>query len=109
MARTPAQGVVGFGTFGEFRSWPCYRFTVEHSLHVRGDCRGRGIGRALIECLIEQARGMGKHAMIAGIDADNAVSIGLHERLGFRAAGHLHQVGFKFGRWLDLKFLERLL
>jgi phosphinothricin acetyltransferase len=102
-------GIVGFGTLSEFRKGQCYRYSVEHSVHVRADCRGRGLGGALIEALIERARALGKHAMIAGIDADNAVSIRLHERLGFHVAGHLHQVGFKFGRWLDLKFLERTL
>jgi phosphinothricin acetyltransferase len=101
-----AGGVAGFGTFGEFRPHPCYRYSVEHSVHVRADCRGRGIGRLLILELIARARAQGYHAMIAGIDADNAVSIGLHERLGFKTVGHLHEVGFKFGRWLDLKFLE---
>ncbi len=99
-------GIVGFGTFGEFRAWPCYRYSVEHSVHVRRDRRGQGIGRALIVHLIERARLLGKHVMIAGIDADNAASIGLHQSLGFRVAGRFHEVGFKFGRWLDLVFLE---
>jgi phosphinothricin acetyltransferase len=101
-----ATGVVGFGTFGDFRAWPCYQYTVEHSVHVRADARGRGIGRALVLELMERAKAMQKHVMIAGIDADNAVSIGLHESLGFRRVGHFHEVGFKFGRWLDLVFLE---
>ena len=104
-----ATGVVGFGTFGDFRAWPCYRFSVEHSVHVRADCRGRGVGRALLCELVARAKTLGKHIMIAGIDADNAVSIGLHESLGFKVSGHLHEVGFKFGRWLDLVFLERCL
>ena len=102
-------GVLGFGTFGAFRAWPGYRYTVEHTVHVRADRRGRGIGRALVLALLERAASMGKHVMIAGIDADNAASIGLHEALGFRVVGHFRQVGFKFGRWLDLKFLERLI
>ena len=102
-------GVAGFATFGEFRAAPCYRHTVEHSVHVRADARGRGVGRALLVQLIERARALQKHVMVAGIDADNRVSIGLHERLGFARAGHLHEVGFKFGRWLDLVFLERVL
>ncbi len=102
-------GVAGFGTFGDFRAWPCYRYSVEHSVHVRADRRGHGIGRALILALMERAKAMGKHVMIAGIDADNPVSIGLHRSLGFSAVGHFHEVGFKFGRWLDLVFMERAL
>jgi L-amino acid N-acyltransferase len=101
-----AAGVAGFGTFGEFRAPPCYLFSVEHSVHVRADCRGRGIGRALVVQLMARAARMGKHTMIAGIDADNAASIGLHRSLGFVNVGHFHEVGFKFGRWLDLVFLE---
>jgi phosphinothricin acetyltransferase len=98
--------VVGFGTFGEFRAWPCYGHTVEHSVHIRADRRGLGVGRALVVELIARAKAMQKHVMIAGIDADNAISIRLHRNLGFRQAGHFHEVGFKFGRWLDLVFLE---
>ncbi len=100
------RSVVGFGTFGEFRAWPCYRHTVEHSVHIRADRRGSGIGRALVLELIARAKVMQKHVMIAGIDADNAISIRLHGNLGFRQVGHFHEVGFKFGRWLDLVFLE---
>jgi len=102
-------GVVGFGTFGEFRTWPGYRYSVEHSIHVRVDRRRRGVGRALLHSLLESAAGMGKHVMIAGIDADNVESIELHESLGFEAVGHLREVAFKFGRWLDLKFMQRLI
>jgi len=76
---------------------------------VRADRRGRGIGRALVLALLEAAANMHKHVMIAGIDAQNVTSISLHESLGFKVAGHFHEVGFKFGRWLDLKFLERLI
>ena len=104
-----ATGVAGFGTFGEFRAWPCYRYTVEHSVHVRADCRGRGIGKALVVELMARARAMHKHVMVAGIDADNQLSIALHQRLGFRIVGGLHEVGFKFGRWLDLVFLEAVI
>jgi L-amino acid N-acyltransferase len=101
-----ASAVAGFGTFGEFRAWPCYRHSVEHSVHVRSDCRGRGIGRALVAELLARAADMRKHVMIAGIDADNAVSIGLHRSLGFTEVGHFREVGFKFGRWLDLVFMQ---
>lgn len=102
-------GVAGFGALGEFRAWPCYRYSVEHSVHVRADRRGRGVGRAIVRDLIARARDMGKHVMIAGIDADNAASIALHESLGFVAVGHFREVGFKFGRWLDLKFMQRVI
>jgi phosphinothricin acetyltransferase len=106
LAARDASGVTGFGSFADFRAWPCYRHSVEHSVHVRSDRRGQGIGRSLVIELMSQATGMGKHVMIAGIDADNAVSIKLHESLGFIKVGHFHEVGFKFGRWLDLVFLE---
>lgn len=102
-------GVAGFGTFGEFRAWPCYRHSVEHSVHVRKDRRGQGIGRALVVELLARAAHSSKHVMIAGIDADNEVSIGLHQSLGFTIVGHFHEVGFKFGRWLDLVFLQCLI
>jgi phosphinothricin acetyltransferase len=101
-----ASGITGFGTFGEFRAPPCYRHSVEHSVHVRVDRRGQGIGRALIIDLMVRAAAMRKHVMIAGIDADNAASIHLHQSLGFINVGHFHEVGFKFGRWLDLVFLQ---
>ena len=102
-------GIVGFGSFGEFRAWPCYRHSVEHSLHVRSDRRGQGIGRALLVELKARAAAMHKHVMIAGIDADNRASIHLHETLGFNTVGQFREVGFKFGRWLDLIFLQCIL
>ena len=104
-----AHGVAAFGSFSDFRAWPGYRFTVEHTLHVRTDARGHGIGTQLLRALIERAGALGKHVMIAGVDADNASSIRLHERLGFTRAGRLHEVGYKFDRWLDLVFLQRAL
>ena len=109
VAAADPSGVVGFGTFGEFRTWPGYRYSVEHSVHVRADCRGRGVGRALVQELLQEAARMQKHVMIAGIDAQNVTSIALHETLGFKVVGHFHEVGFKFGRWLDLKFMQRLI
>jgi L-amino acid N-acyltransferase len=109
VAAADPSGVVGFGTFGEFRAWPGYRYSVEHSVHVRADRRGRGIGRALVQALLQEAARMQKHVMIAGIDAQNVTSIALHEKLGFQVAGELKEVAFKFGRWLDLKFMQRLI
>ena len=102
-------GLIGYATFGDFRSWPGYRFTVEHSVYARGDRRGTGVGGALMAELIARAKAMGKHVMIGGVDADNAASLRFHERLGFERVAHFRQVGFKFGRWLDLMFLQRML
>ena len=101
--------VVGFASFGDFRAWPGYRFTVEHSVHVRADRRGTGVGTALMKPLLIRASRLGKHVAIAGVDAENQPSLRFHERLGFTRVAHFHQVGFKFGRWLDLIFLQRLL
>ena len=102
-------GIVGFATYGDFRPWPGYRFSVEHTVHVRADERGRGVGTALMRVLVQRAVDQGKHVMIGGVDADNEASLRFHERLGFERAAHLRQVGFKFGRWLDLVFLQRIL
>ncbi|MFD2238133.1 GNAT family N-acetyltransferase [Aureimonas populi] len=97
--------VCGYASFGDWRAFDGYRHTVEHSVYVRSDARGRGIGKSLMVALIERARLCGKHVMVAGIEAGNAASIGLHERLGFERAGRLEEVGTKFGRWLDLEFM----
>ncbi len=104
-----SSGVVGFASFGDFRAWPGYRYTVEHSVHVRADRRGEGIGTELVRALIGRAAALGKHVMIAGVEAENAASIRLHERLGFTAAARFSEVAWKFDRWLDLVFLERRL
>jgi phosphinothricin acetyltransferase len=97
------------GSFGTFRAWPAYKYSVEHSVYVHKDHRCQGLGLQVMRALIDAARLREIHAMIGGIDAQNAASIALHERLGFRHAGTLPQVGFKFGRWLDLAFYQLLL
>jgi L-amino acid N-acyltransferase len=109
LVASDSSGVVGFGSFGDFRTWPGYRYTVEHSVHVRADRRGEGIGTALVHALIERAAALGKHVMIAGVEAENAASIRLHEHLGFSVATRLSEVAWKFDRWLDLVFMERRL
>ena len=101
--------VLGYASFGDWRAFDGYRHTVEHSVYVRADTRGAGIGRALMQALILRARGLGKHVMVAAIEAGNAGSIRLHEKLGFQQVGHLNEVGTKFGAWLDLVFLQLVL
>ena len=104
------RGVAGFASFGDWRgSWNGYRYTVEHSVHVRGDVRAQGIGRQLLESLVPRASALAKHVMIGGIDAANSASIRFHARLGFEPVAHFREVGHKFGRWLDLVFMQRLL
>ena len=102
--------VSGFSTFGDWRgTWPGYRYTVEHSVHVRADRRRSGVGRQLVEALFPEARRLGKHVMLGGVDAENDASLRFHERLGFERVAHFREVGHKFGRWLDLVFVQRLL
>jgi phosphinothricin acetyltransferase len=101
--------LLGFATYGTFRAWPAYKYTVEHSVYVHRDHRGQGVGLALMRRLIETAREQQLHVMVAGVDVTNAASIALHEKLGFRHAGTIEHAGFKFGRWLDLGFYQLLL
>jgi L-amino acid N-acyltransferase YncA len=98
--------LLGFATYGTFRAWPAYKYTVEHSVYVAEQHRRKGVARALLARLIAAAEEQSYHVMVAGIDAGNAASIALHVELGFAYAGTIHQAGFKFGRWLDLAFYE---
>ena len=109
LVASDGSGILGFASYGDFRSWPGYRFSVEHSVHVRADQRGRGVGTLLMGALIQRAIDQGKHVMVGGVDADNEPSLRFHERLGFARAARLREVGFKFGRWLDLVFVQRVL
>jgi L-amino acid N-acyltransferase YncA len=101
--------IAGFSSFGHFRVWPCYRYTVEVSVYVEKLFRGKGISKMLLGALIDRAGETNVHAIIAGISADNEVSIRLHQSFGFTEVAHFKQVGYKFNRWLDLKFLELLI
>lgn len=101
--------LLAFGSYGTFRAWPAYKYSVEHSVYVHKDHRGQGLGQQVMQALIEAAGRGGVHAMIGAIDAANAGSIALHERLGFQRVGTLPQVGFKFGQWLDLALYQLLL
>jgi phosphinothricin acetyltransferase len=98
--------VAGFSSFGDFRTWPGYRFTVEGTIHVDASARGQGVGTELLNALVAHARNLGKHIMIAGVDAENVASLRFLERFGFERVAHLREVGYKFGRFLDLVFLQ---
>ncbi|MGC7838689.1 N-acetyltransferase family protein [Pseudomonas wayambapalatensis] len=102
-------GVLGYASFGDWRTFEGYRFTVEHSVYVRGDQRGKGLGPVLMQLLIERARSCGKHVMVAAIESGNAASVRIHERLGFVVTGQMPQVGVKFGRWMDLTLMQLVL
>jgi L-amino acid N-acyltransferase len=111
----PVIGVVegerlaGFASYGTFRAWPAYKYSVEHSVYVHHDHRGRGLGRVLMERLIDAAIEQQYHVMVGAIDVSNTYSIRLHEQLGFVHAGTIRHAGFKFGRWLDVAFYQRIL
>ncbi|WP_116811834.1 GNAT family N-acetyltransferase [Steroidobacter cummioxidans] len=98
--------LMGFASYGVFRERPAYKYTVEHSVYVHQDHRGKGLGLVLMERLIEAARAQDLHVMVGGIDATNAGSIALHEKLGFVHAGTIRESGYKFGTWLDLAFYQ---
>ncbi len=98
--------VLGFSTYGPFRSRPAYKYTIENSVYVGAGHRGRGIGTSLLQELIQYASEREFATMVAGIDAENESSIKVHEKLGFQYAGTIKRAGYKFGRWLDLTFYQ---
>lgn len=105
----PDAAPVGFGALSPYRERPGYSTTVEDSVYVHRDHRGRGVGRVLLEALVDTARAHGFHAMMARIVAGHEASITLHARAGFEVVGHEREVGRKFGRWHDVLLMERLL
>ena len=98
--------VLGFATFGSFRPWPAYQYTIEHSIYVDASARGKGIASQLLQHLIVEAKAKGYRTLVAGIDASNEASIKLHQKFNFKHAGTLTNVGYKFDYWLDLAFYE---
>ncbi|MEM6843121.1 MAG: N-acetyltransferase family protein [Bacteroidota bacterium] len=98
--------VVGFGTYGTFRARPAYQFTVEHSVYVSHEFRANGVGKQLLTKLIELAKENGFHVMIAGVDSSNQQSFEFHKKFGFEEVGTFKEVGYKFDKWLDIRFLQ---
>lgn len=98
--------VVGFATFGPFRTWPAYKYSIEHSVYVDKEYRKCGIGTSLMRALITIAKEREYMTLIAGIDAENEKSISLHENYGFVHAGTIKKAGYKFNKWLDLAFYQ---
>jgi phosphinothricin acetyltransferase len=101
-----AGSLMGFATYGVFRERAASKYTVEHSVYIHKDHRGKRLGLALMERLIDAARAQDLHVMVGGIDATNSVSIAMHEKLGFVHAGTIRESGYKFGQWLDLAFYQ---
>lgn len=100
--------VVGWGSLSSYHARSAYRFTVENSVYVHHQHHKQGIGSAILGELLARSSALGHHAVIAGIDSEQAGSIALHVKLGFQKVGYLRQVGFKFGRWLDVVYMEHL-
>ncbi|MEM9633301.1 MAG: N-acetyltransferase family protein [Pseudomonadota bacterium] len=105
----PDEEVLGFASYGPFRPKEGYRLTAEHTIYVDPTVQRQGIGHKLLVRLIEIANGRGVHVLVGVVDGDNRASIALHEKVGFEKTGHMPQVGTKFGRWLDLVFLTKVL
>ncbi len=101
--------VVGWGALSKFRDKIGYQYTVEHSVYVAADSRGHGIGRMIVQALLDEARRLDKHVIIGGVEASNEVSLHLHKSLGFEEVARFKQVGYKFNRWLDIVFFQRML
>jgi phosphinothricin acetyltransferase len=111
VARPPdsKDGVLGYASYGPFRAWAGYRYTVEHSVYVARGTRRLGIGEALLANLVERARIAGLHVMVGGIEAENEASLALHRKLGFAEVARLPEVGRKFDRWLTLVLMQLVL
>lgn len=105
--------LLGLASYGTFRAWPAYKYSVEYSIYIHHECRGRGrgrgLGKRLLAELIDSAIARDLPTMVGGIDLSNEVSIALHEKLGFQPAGVVREAAYKFGKWLDLAFYQKIL
>ena len=101
--------LLGFASYSAFKIRPAYKYSIEHSIYVHKDFRGHGLSHILLELIINAAKENNYHALIGGIDADNQASIALHEKHGFKHVGTLPEVGYKFGRWLNLAYYQLIL
>ena len=101
--------VVGFTSYGTFRAWAAYKYSFEHSVYVPPNFRQQGIVKKLLSALIEIVKQENIHTVIAVIDANTEVSIHLYKQFGFIVSGNFKQVGYKFGKWFDLKFMQLIL
>jgi phosphinothricin acetyltransferase len=101
--------ILGFSSIGPFRAWAAYKYSAENSVYVAAEARGMGVGKLLIPPLMDAAKKLGLHTIIAGIDATNEASLRLHRSFGFEEVAHFKEVGWKFERWLDLKFLQKMI
>lgn len=101
--------LLAFASYGAFRNFPGYKYTVEHSVYVAATARGQGHGKRLLEELIRRAQAQNYHTLIGVIDAANTASIKLHASLGFAECARIREVGYKFNRWLDVVFYQRIL
>jgi L-amino acid N-acyltransferase len=98
--------ILGFGSYGAFRAFPGYKYTVEHSVYVHPNHRSKGVATLILEWLIKNARESDYHVIVAAIDSENDISIKMHLKYGFKSIGCMKQVGYKFGKWLNVEFLQ---
>jgi L-amino acid N-acyltransferase YncA len=106
---TGKEEVIGYATYCQFRPFYGYRYTVEHSVYVRNDKRGKGLGDCLLSKIMDIAKERDLHVLIAGIDSENVVAIKIHEKHGFVEVGKMPEVGFKKGQWLTLVLMQKIL
>ena len=101
--------LIAFGSYGTFRAKAAYKYTVEHSLYVREDQRGKGLGALILSAIVDAAKQQGYHTLVGVIESKNEASIILHKKLGFEPCGVIRQSGFKFGQWLDTALFQLII